>query len=349
MAIRKASDSNLTGKKYNDASAGATKIPDLPDKPTLSSNTPGGTSESPSISFTGANTGGTVANFVVSDANRSFNATGVSSPISLTAANGIQVGTSYTFRVAGENTSGTGPFSTFTNAVTIGGYKLAQTYNTSTNYTVPSGVTKLGVMIINGGNGGGGAGNNAGGSGGSGGNGRGAYDLPVNSGTNYTITVGGAGGSSSFGNLVTTNAVNGTKTGEVSGGGGGGGNGGDGFKSPGNAGGAASPINLTLTIPTNGPYQHPLGGGGGGGGGPGGNNFGSPKQNPGGGGAGGQSHGGGGSGGAGMWTDSPPAGGGGGGGNGPGGGGGGGGASFNSPGPGGSGAGGRIFVYEYYA
>ena len=34
MAIRKASDSNLTGKKYNDGSAGGSKIIDVPNPPT---------------------------------------------------------------------------------------------------------------------------------------------------------------------------------------------------------------------------------------------------------------------------------------------------------------------------
>jgi hypothetical protein len=34
MAVRKASDSNLTGKKYNDGSAGAAKIADVPNVPT---------------------------------------------------------------------------------------------------------------------------------------------------------------------------------------------------------------------------------------------------------------------------------------------------------------------------
>ena len=44
MAIRKASDSNLTGKKYNDGSAGGSKIADVPSLPTLVSATNVGTS-----------------------------------------------------------------------------------------------------------------------------------------------------------------------------------------------------------------------------------------------------------------------------------------------------------------
>ena len=74
----------------------------------------------------------------------------------------IFVGTSYAFKVQGQNNVASGPYTTFTNSVTIGGWKLAQTYNSSTNYTVPADVTQIGVVVINGGNGGGGAGGGGG-------------------------------------------------------------------------------------------------------------------------------------------------------------------------------------------
>ena len=358
MAIRKASDSNLTGKKYNDASASATKIVDVPDKPIIGAS-PGGDTVTPTVSFTAATTGGTATNFVVSDQNNSFTKTGASSPIT---PSGLVVGSSYTFKVKAVNSTGESAFSNFTNAVTISGYKLAQTYNSSTSYTVPTGVTKIGVLVVNGGNSGGKSNSGDGSSGGSGGIARGAYDYPVNAGTNYNVTVAGTGGTSSFGGLFTASAINATPvTGTVSSSsGGGGGNPKSGsFTGSANAGGASTPINLTLAIPGNGPYNHPVGGGGGGGG-----NYGGPAEAGQGGagpGAGGQSNGGSGGGGSGAWSainqGNPPScgqpgdtGGVGGAGNGPGGGGGGGGGSncTSKSGAGGVGAGGRIFVYEYY-
>jgi hypothetical protein len=347
MAVRKASDSNLTGKKYNDASAATTKIADVPDAPTIGSVT--GT-VTPSVAFTAANRGGTVNSFTVTSTPGSITATGASSPITV---NGLSSGTSYTFKVKGKNNlDNFGPESAASSAVTvtIPVYQLAQTFNTSTNYTVPSGVSKIGVVTISGG-GSGSQGNGAfvlganPGSGGKGGSAISFFGYDVNAAQNYAITVGGAGGTSSFGSLTsaTTNGnatsnfnTNAVAVNSVNGGGGG-------------SGAGANSASITYNIPDIGPLtiNH---GGGGGGGGHGGSN--APNQGAKGGGAGGASFGGSGGGGG---QGAGAGGGGGGAGSGPGGGGGGGGTGglqnntegeYPPGGAGGAGATGRILVYE---
>ena len=344
MATRKASDSNLTGKKYNDASAGATKIADIPDAPTISA-TPSGTL-SPSVSFTAPTTGGTATGFRITSTPGSITADGNSSPI---AVSGLVVGTTYTFKARAKNVDDVfGPESAATNAVTVSGYKLAQTYNASTTYSVPAGVTKIAVVTVSGGAGGGGGANNVGGGAGSSGSAVGFWDHAVNSGTNFTVTVGGSGGTSSFGSLtsavsggnansnIVTNRtiVNANNTGGTGGGSLVGGYGG----APGNAGGSSASI--VLSVPDQPAFTVGHGGRGGGGGG-----YGGPGEAQGGGGAGGATFGGtGGTGGAFQSSNGTP----GSAGTGRGGGGGGGGAGRNANGSGGAGAAGGILVYEFY-
>ena len=82
MATRKASDSNLTGKKYNDASAGGSKIVDISDLPTLSSAVNVGTSRAynngaATVTMTAAATGGVPATYTVTSTPGSFTATGI--------------------------------------------------------------------------------------------------------------------------------------------------------------------------------------------------------------------------------------------------------------------------------
>jgi hypothetical protein len=338
MAVRKASDSSLTGKKYNDASAATTKVADVPNAPTIGAVT--GT-VTPSVAFTAANRGGTVNSFTVTSTPGSITATGASSPITV---NGLSSATEYTFKVKGKNNlDNFGPESASSAAVTITipTYQLAQTFNTSTNYTVPSGVSKIGVVTISGGVSGNQANGSfiAGGNSGSGGKSGSAvswFGYDVNAGQNYVIGVGGAGGTSSFGNLTSAAAGGNATT---------------------NVNTNASTVNssntnsasITYNIPDIGPLtvQH---GGAGGNGGVGGSN--APNQRANGGNAGGTSFGGaGGGGGQGQMA----GGGGGGAGNGPGGGGGGGGTGgtqsneegqYPGGGAGGAGAGGRIVVYE---
>jgi hypothetical protein len=265
MATRKASDSNLTGKKYNDASAGGTKIPDLPEVPTSVSAT---TSDSPSITFTAPLRGGAVNNFVVENDFNNTTHSGATSPISAT---GFTPGTSLRFRVKSVNNSGQSGFSSYTNSVGVTGWFLSQTFNSTGNYTVPANTTKLAVIVVGGGasGGGGDSGGDPPSSGGGGsGSSAGAFtDYSVNAGTTYAVTVGAANGNSSFGNLLTA-GPNGTATSNVGGAtlqarslGGNINN--NSYNSAPNAGAAsAGPISLTIGG-TVGNVSLPYGGGGG--------------------------------------------------------------------------------------
>jgi hypothetical protein len=108
MAVRKASDSNLTGKKYNDGSAGSAKIADVPELPTISSVSNVGTGRgynnaAATVSFARNSKGGIPASYVVTSVPGGFTATGASSPLTVT---GLQSGTSYTFVVKAVGGSG---------------------------------------------------------------------------------------------------------------------------------------------------------------------------------------------------------------------------------------------------
>jgi hypothetical protein len=344
MAIRKASDSNLTGKKYNDASAGATKIEDVPDAPTITGS-PTRIHTGATVPFTAATTGGTPANYIIEATPGNVTATGATSPIQIT---GLNAGTSYTFKVRGSSTGGSGIRSNSTNAITAANaaYVLAATYNATTQYTVPSGVSELTVFSFGGGAGGSGS------SGGSGGNAA-AGIIPVTEGSQYTASVAAAGGTSNFGNQLSSNgAGSATSISNGNGSGNGGGN-----STPGNAGGNVSKSGVTLNY-----------GGGGGGGGNGGtadpenqwNGFGISAGGNGGG-AGGSPYGGNGGGGGTGYNNCCPhslggsPGGTGGAGQTRGGGGGGGGNggrnNYGGPAPGtasgGAGGAGQVIVYEY--
>jgi len=246
MAIRKASDANLTGKKYNDASAGATKIADVPDAPTITGS-PTRIHQGASVPFTAPITGGTVSNYTIVASPGNATGTGATSPIQLS---GLSAGTQYTFRIKGSSTGGTGNLSSASNAITAANasYVLASTYNSSATYTVPSGVSEVTAFSFGGGSGGSGQ------SGGSGGVGA-AGIIPVTAGQEYVIGVAAAAGTSNFGNALSSNGA-GNATSISNGNGSGNGGGGD---TAGNAGGNLAKSSITLSY-----------GGGGGGGGNGG-------------------------------------------------------------------------------
>ena len=246
MAIRKASDSNLTGKKYNDASAGATKIADVPDAPAITGS-PTRIHQGATIPFTAPITGGTPANYTVVASPGGATADSATSPIQVS---GLSAGTQYTFRIKGANAGGTGNLSSASNAITAANasYVLASTYNTTTNYTVPAGVSEVTIFAFGGGSGGSGS---TGGGGGL----AAAGILAVTEGGTHAVGVAAAGGTSNFGNALTSNATgNATSKNAGNGSGNGGGN-----STPGNAGGNINKSGVTLSY-----------GGGGGGGGNGG-------------------------------------------------------------------------------
>lgn len=123
MAIRKASDSNLTGKKYNDGSAGGSKINDVPDAPTP--GTPTLSYVTASVPFTTKTTGGTATSYTVTSVPGSITATGSSSPI---AVPGLSDGTTYTFKIKGTNADGAvGGDSSASSSVTTGTYPSSVT------------------------------------------------------------------------------------------------------------------------------------------------------------------------------------------------------------------------------
>jgi hypothetical protein len=286
MATRKASDSNLTGKKYNDASAGAIKVPDVPNTPSTPTTA---AADAPSVAFTAASTGGLASNYVVSTGAGNLTWTGSSSPIS---AIGIAPGTAVTFKVKAVNSTGESSFSGESATVSVTGWGLAATLNSTQNWTVPTGVTKIGVAVISGGvtgNAGGWNGNNAG-NGGRSGSGVSFWDFATNAGTTYLATVGGTGGDSSFGSLATAgaNANSNVVTNRqlVNAANGGGGNTINVSSYQYNAvNGGANSASLVLNAPVNGPFTILHGGGGGGakfenapGSGPGGASFGGAGE-----------------------------------------------------------------------
>lgn len=248
-------------------------------------------------------------------------------------------------------------------------YSLSLTANSSQNWTVPAGVTKIAVYVVSGGAAGSGNGNiedPQGYPGGKGGGGVAFAEHSVTAGASYSITVGSggnspgaSGGTSSFGNLanVSTNSYSSNVPGHIGITGATEGQGGvpegNAVGGPGQAGSASS--GLTFNLSGLGTVNF---GGGGGGGGAGGNTDGSTNsaRNGGAGGTGGSPFGAtGGNGGSVRQNFYHNNGGNGGSGQTPGGGGGGGGGAgvsqneviggFRFTGTGGSGGSGRVLVY----
>ena len=220
MAIRKASDSNLTGKKYNDASANATKIADVPDKPvSITMSSVGGTV--PTATVVAATTGGTTNDYVITADPGGANVTGMS-PVDLSylVSNGLTPDSTYTFTATPRNVdTKQGPASTASAPYTIPNpvYTLLQNYTSSTTFTVPTGITRLAVVVMNGGSSGSGPSGDFGGAGGNGGAGYGFVEQSVSAAQTYSVTIAGAGGTTSFGTLLTSGTGSGNATTKVAG------------------------------------------------------------------------------------------------------------------------------------
>ena len=163
-----------------------------PNAPTIGTATVlSGTSVS--VAFTApANVGGSaITSYVVQSTPGGINATGASSPITVS---GLTVDTAYTFRVTALNSYGPSPASAASNSVTPAvtgqtAYTTAGTYS----YVVPAGVTSVSVVAVGGGGGGGGT--NDTNSRGGGGGGALAYvnNISVTPGETLTVTVGAGG------------------------------------------------------------------------------------------------------------------------------------------------------------
>lgn len=197
MAVRKASNSGLSGLKYNDASAQTSKIPDIPDEPLISEPSESGGL----ITFTLTPTrGGTPASYSVTADPGAIQATSNNTTVSF--AN-LTVGTQYTFKGQSVNTSGTSKFSNSTQAFTVPGYAFAQTFNSTGVFTVPAGKTMVAITGV-------GAGGSNGGAGGP------LFiieNIPVTAGTQYNVQIAAGGGTNStFGNILTVGGGGGTSS-----------------------------------------------------------------------------------------------------------------------------------------
>jgi hypothetical protein len=172
---------------------------------------------------------------------------------------------SYSFTITATNAAGTGQASASSNGVVVvRAYALSQTYTSSTTYTVPSGTGTIAVYAFSGSQTGQSGQGMTGGIGGAGARGIAFSEYSVTPGQNYTVTIGGANGTTNFGNLasVSPNTGNSNVGGSVQAAGG---VGGQPNNNPSSAGGSGQAgTNLTLNQP--GLTTYTTGGGGGAGG-----------------------------------------------------------------------------------
>jgi hypothetical protein len=136
MAVRKASDSNIAGKKYNDASAGASKVVDVVDPTyTIGTATDVGTGRAfnngaATVEVNRGTTGGVPVSYTVVSNPGNFTATGAT-PVTVT---GLQSGTAYTFTAtAASNGTVTTTYSTSaSSSITATSVPAAPTVGTPT-------------------------------------------------------------------------------------------------------------------------------------------------------------------------------------------------------------------------
>lgn len=216
MAVTRPSNSGTAGQKYRDASAGNTKVADIPGKPTLGTVTVAGTTAT--IPVTPDSFGGIATLYTATSSPGGLTATSAgTSPITFPT---LVANTTYTFTVVASNSTGAGVASDASNSITTS--------------QPPS---SLHYVIV-------GGGSNAG----SGQNGTGGGGLVQNANyslsgiTSFNVTVGAAGGTSSFNGINASPgsvSTSGNGFGPGSGAGWQGGNGGGGGGGAGGVGGNA--------------------------------------------------------------------------------------------------------------
>ena len=211
MANRKASNSGIAGTRYSDASAGTSKINDVPDAPTIGVVTDGGNGASVTVAYTAAVSGGPATTFTATSNPGNFTGTGTS-PITVS---GLTTGTSYTFTVTASNSTGSSAASSASASIapvlpplavsggtltTTGGYNYRAFTSSGTLSVQYRNLTGADVLVLAGGAG-------SGFKGGGGAGGLLYYSNQTFTPANYTVTVGGGGGAggnggaSQFGSL----------------------------------------------------------------------------------------------------------------------------------------------------
>ena len=111
MSNRRAQDERIEGTP--DGSNAITEIVDVPDAPTIGTATAGMVSAS--VAFNPATTGGTASLYTATSTPGSITGTSATSPITVS---GLTAGISYTFKVKGSNSTGTGAESSASNSIT---------------------------------------------------------------------------------------------------------------------------------------------------------------------------------------------------------------------------------------
>ena len=163
-----------------------------PNAPTIGTASNAGAT-SASVAFTApANVGGSaITGYVVISSPGNINATGSSSPITVS---GLTTGTAYTFRVTALNSYGPSPISASSNSVTPAVIPGQQAYVSAGTYTwvAPADVTSVSVVAVGGGAGGNRADQNCSRGGGGGGLGY-KNNYSVTPGNSYTVVVGSGG------------------------------------------------------------------------------------------------------------------------------------------------------------
>ena len=172
MAVTRPSNSGTAGQKYRDASAGNTKVADIPGKPTIGTVTVAGTTAT--IPVTPDSFGGIATLYTATSSPGSLTATSAgTSPINFPS---LEANTSYTFTVVASNSTGAGPASDASNSITTSAPPP------SLHYVIVGGGSNAGTGQK--GAGGGGLVQNA--------------NYSLSGIASFDVTVGAAGGTSSF-------------------------------------------------------------------------------------------------------------------------------------------------------
>lgn len=178
-----------------------------PSAPVISTIT-APTTGSLSVSFTVVDGGLPITSLAfTSSPSVTLTTSSTSSPATVTGT--FAAGTTYAITMTATNSLGTSDASNSVSLIPNPIYVLSTTFNASGNFTVPAGRNMLALVGASaGGAGGGGNATRTGGGGGGSGAGFSIRDIPVTPGTNYAVTIAGAGAATTFGSILTANGGN---------------------------------------------------------------------------------------------------------------------------------------------